>query len=228
MAKIPDNYIDFICADFPYNISWNGGLTMKGDKIVKADFWEWDKWDSQEDYLDFVFKVCTEYRRILKPNGSLILFFSYRLAGWIAYELETRGLFTFRTPIILNKKNPQPHYRKTGFRSCYEMGMWLVNDGGKFSPPKTFNFLSQKEMTNVQHYLIGKEGNKQSSHPTEKPIDIISKFIEIFTNKGDVVLDNFAWSWTTGIAAYKLERNAISIEQDPKFIKMIHARQNKL
>lgn len=74
------------------------------------------------------------------------------------------------------------------------MGMWLVNDGGNFSPPKTFNFLSQKEMTNVLHYLIGREGNKQSNHPTEKPIEIISKFIEIFTNKGDVVLDNFAGS----------------------------------
>ena len=83
-------------------------------------------------------------------------------------------------------------------------------------------------MTNVQHYLIGREGNKQSNHPTEKPIEIISKFIEIFTNKGEVVLDNFAGSGTTGIAAYKLERNAISIEQDKGFIKMIHARQNKL
>jgi DNA modification methylase len=55
---------------------------------VKADFGEWDKWDKQEDYLDFVFQVCKEYRRILKPNASMALFFSYRYAGWIAYELE--------------------------------------------------------------------------------------------------------------------------------------------
>lgn len=80
MKKIPDNCIDFICSDFPYNISNHPGLTMKGEKVVKADFGDWDKWDTEEAYLDFVFEVCREYRRILKPNGSLVLFFSYNYA----------------------------------------------------------------------------------------------------------------------------------------------------
>ena len=80
MAKIPDASIDFICADFPYNISGKGGLTMRGDQIVSADFGEWDKFPSEEAYLDFVFAVCTEYRRILKPNASMVLFFGYRQA----------------------------------------------------------------------------------------------------------------------------------------------------
>ena len=75
MAKIPDRSIDFICADFPYNISGKGGLTMRHDQIVKADFGEWDKFPSEEAYSDFVFKVCAEYRRILKPNASMVLFF---------------------------------------------------------------------------------------------------------------------------------------------------------
>ena len=80
MAKIPDASIDFICADFPYNISGKGGLTMRYDQIVKADFGEWDKFPSEKAYLDFVFAVCTEYRRILKPNASMVLFFGYRQA----------------------------------------------------------------------------------------------------------------------------------------------------
>lgn len=75
LPKIPDATIDFICADFPYNISGKGGLTMKGNKLVKADFGDWDKFPSEEAYLDFVFKVCAEYRRILKPNASMVLFF---------------------------------------------------------------------------------------------------------------------------------------------------------
>lgn len=75
MAKIPDAAIDFICADFPYNISGKGGLTMNGSHLVKADFGEWDKFVSEDAYLDFVFNVCTEYRRILKPNASMVLFF---------------------------------------------------------------------------------------------------------------------------------------------------------
>jgi len=100
---------------------------MRNNKIVKADFGEWDKWD-QTEYIEFVFKVCDEYKRILKPNASMVLFFSYRYSGWIAYELERRGLFTFRNPIIFNKTNPQMHYKKNGFRSCHESSVWLVND----------------------------------------------------------------------------------------------------
>ncbi len=75
LTKIPDRSIDFICADFPYNISGKGGLTLRNDKIVKADFGDWDKFPTEEAYLDFVFKVCAEYRRILKPNASMVLFF---------------------------------------------------------------------------------------------------------------------------------------------------------
>ena len=227
MRKMPDNYIDFICADFPYNISNNPGLTMRWDKIVKADFGEWDKWDHPDQYLDFVFQVCEEYKRILKPNGSMVLFFSYRYSGWIAYELEKRGLFTFRNPIIFNKTNPQFHYRKNGFRSCHEVGVWLVNDGGNFNKPKTFNFLGQAKMKNVLNYKIGKEGGKQSQHPTEKPEFLIGGLVEVFTNQWDVVLDNFAGGGTTGVASYKIGRHCISIEKEEAFIRMIKARQAK-
>ena len=90
MKKIPNHCIDFICSDFPYNISNKPGLTMKQEKVVKADFGDWDKWETDESYLDFVFDVCQEYQRILKPNGNLVLFFGYRFAGWIGYELQKR------------------------------------------------------------------------------------------------------------------------------------------
>ena len=129
LPKIPSASIDFICADLPYNISGKGGLTMKGNKLVKADFGEWDKFPSEQAYLDFVFTVCAEYRRVLKPNASMVLFFGYRQGGWIAHELERRGLFTFRMPLIWAKENPQPSHNETNFRSAYEMGLWLVNDG---------------------------------------------------------------------------------------------------
>jgi len=94
---------------------------MKLEKVVKADFGDWDKWETEEEYLDFVFDVCREYKRILKPNGSLVLFFSYQYAGWIGYELKKRGIFSLRVPIIFEKTNPLPQIRKNGFRSCYEM-----------------------------------------------------------------------------------------------------------
>ena len=224
MKKIPDNSIDFICSDFPYNISNNPWLTMRGNKIVKADFGDWDKWE-MASYLEFVFKVCDEYKRILKPNASLVLFFSYRYSGWISYELEKRGLFTFRNPIIFNKTNPQLHYKKNGFRSCHEVGVWLVNDGWNFNKPRTFNFLGQSKMKNVLNYKIWPKGNRQSKHPTEKPEFLIGGLVEIFTNPWEIVLDSFAGGGTTGVASYKKWRQAISIEQEPWFIQMIKERQ---
>lgn len=226
MKKIPNNSIDFICSDFPYNISNNGWLTKRGNKIVKADFGEWDKWDSPQEYIDFVFAVCEEYKRILKPNASMVLFFSYQYSWWLAYELQRRWLFSFRTPIIFNKTNPQLHYRKTGFRSCHESWVWLVNDGWTFQRPRTFNFLSQSKMKNVLNYEIGK--NKQSNHPTEKPEFLIGWLVEVFTNPNDIVLDSFAGGGTTWVASYKKWRNCISIEREIDFIKTIKARQVRI
>ena len=228
MKCIPDNAIDFICSDFPYNISNNRGLTMKWSRIVKADFWEWDKWDNQADYLAFVFEICKEYQRILKPNGSLVLFFSYRYAGWIGYELERQGLFTFRMPLIFSKQNPLPSFKKNSFRSGFEFGVWCVNDGWKFHQPRTFNFTGQKDMKNVMPYLIGRDWNKQTQHPTEKPEQLIGQLVKVFTNPWEIVLDSFAGGWTTGVASYKLNRHCISIEREHGFIKMIQQRQARI
>lgn len=228
MKCIPDNMIDFICSDFPYNISNKPWLTKRGDKVVRSDFGEWDKWDNQDDYLNFVFKVCKEYKRILKPNWSLVLFFNYRFAWWIAYELEIMGLFSFRMPLILSKINPLPSFKKINFRSCYEMWVWLTNDDWNFKKPKTFNFTSQNEMKNIMSYFIGKEWTKKTAHPTEKPEDLMSQLIKIFTNEKDIVLDSFAGWWTTWIASYKLWRHCISIEKESDFIEMIKKRQSSI
>lgn len=103
MKKIPNDTVSFICADFPYNISNNPWLTMRNDKIVKADFWEWDKFESDEVYLDFVFSVCDEYKRILKPNWSLVLFFSYQYSWWIGYELKKEVYFLLEFLWFLKK-----------------------------------------------------------------------------------------------------------------------------
>ena len=225
--KIPNNCIDFICADFPYNISNNGWWAKVWDKIRKYDFWEWDKFQTQDDYLDFVFKTCKEYKRILKPNASAILFFSYNYAGWIWYELQRQKLFSFRQPIIFSKSNPLPKYKKDSFRSCYEIGIWLINSDKEYAKPKTFNFKSQPMMKNVMSYKIGKDWWKQTNHPTEKPEELTQNLIEIFTNPWEIVLDSFWWWGTTGVASFKSWRNAISIEKEDWFYKMIQERQKR-
>ena len=128
-------------------------------------------------------------------------------------------------PLIWVKDNPMPSVKKTTFRSAYEMGLWLVNDGGTFHSPRTFNFLTQARMRNVMSYLIGRDGYKATQHPTEKPELLTRRLVEIFTNEGDIVLDNFAGGGTTGVAAFKAGRHAISIEREAKYIAMIERRQ---
>jgi DNA modification methylase len=139
--------------------------------------------------------------------------------------LQRRGLFTFRMPLIWVKDNPMPSVRKTSFRNAYEMGLWLINDGGTFASPRTFNFLTQARMSNVMSYLIGRDGYKRTQHPTEKPELLTRRLVEIFTNPGDIVLDNFAGGGTTGVAAFKAGRHAISIERETNYIAMIEKRQ---
>ena len=128
-------------------------------------------------------------------------------------------------PLIWVKDNPMPSIKKTSFRSAYEMGLWLTNDGATFAQPKTFNFLTQARMTNAMKYLIGRDGHKRTQHPTEKPELLTRRLIAIFTDEGDIVLDNFAGGGTTGVAAFKAGRNAISIEREANYIAMIKKRQ---
>jgi DNA modification methylase len=229
MKKIEDKSIDYCIADFPYNISnYGNSITKKGNNFVKGDFGCWDKWDDMEEYLKWVFIVSKEVQRILKPLASCLFFFDNRQAGWISYELEREGVFVYKSPIIWVKNNPIPHLRKTGFRSSFEHGTWLINSQERYIgnaniviKPKTFNFQEQAEMMNVMKYNIGQ---KETEHETEKPLELISRFINIFTIKNELVLDLFSGSGNCSIAAKNLGRNFIGIEKEPKYVEISRQR----
>ena len=229
MKTLPDKCIDFVCADFPYNISnyWNS-ITKKWNNFVKWDFWEWDKWDNMEVFLDWVFEVCIELQRITKPLWSMVLFFDNRQAGWIAYELERRGILVYKWPLNLIKINPLPHLKKTWFRSSFEHWVWMINSQERYIwnaniviKPKVFNFLEQEEMKNCMNYVIW---IKETEHTTEKPLHIVERLIRIFTNEGDLVFDPFMWSWTTAKACINIKRNYLWCEIDKKHIEIINKR----
>lgn len=231
LKELPDESIDYCIADFPYNISiYENTITKMGNNFVKGDFGEWDKWDNMEEYLNWAFEVSSLIQKKLKPLASCLFFFDNKQAGWIAYELERRSVFVYKSPIIWVKSNPVPLLRKTGFRSTFEHGVWLINSQEKYigNPKiviksKTFNFQEQEEMMNVMKYSIG---NKETKHPTEKPISLTARFIEIFTNENDIVLDPFLGSGTTAVAAKRLNRHYIGIEIDPQYVKMARERLN--
>ena len=225
MKMLPDKSIDYCIVDFPYNISnYGNSITKKGNKFVKGDFGEWDKWEDMEVFLSWVFQISKEIQRILKPLASCLFFFDNRQAGWISYELERRGIFVYKSPIILVKNNPIPHLRKSGFRSSFEHGTWLINSQERYIgnakiviKPKTFNFQEQEEMMNVMRYNIGQN---LTEHPTEKPLKIIQRFINIFTNESDLIFDPFMGSFTTAIAAESLGRRWIGTELSENYCRI--------
>ena len=206
MKELPDGSIDTVITDPPYNISnYGNSLTKKGNDIVRADFGEWDKWDTQEEYFNW----CIDWIKILEKKvvekGSFYVFFDNHYADHLTWLIEKATSFRQKCPLIIVKNNPIPHVRKTNFRSAFERVTLFVKDVDK--KPKTFNFLSQEKMKNVLFYNIGQN---QTIHPTEKPMKIIKQFIEVSSNEGDTILDPFMGSGTTGVCAIKLNRKPVS------------------
>jgi site-specific DNA-methyltransferase (adenine-specific) len=231
LKQLDDESVDLVICDFPYNISnYGNSITMKGEDIVQGDFGEWDKWTNMNEYLDWVEKIIVEILKKCKNNASLLCFFDNRLAGFIAFSLENKGICKYKSPIIWKKNNPLPHIRHTGFRSTFEHAVWLIKDNPKKEEtikPKTFNFLTQKEMCNVMNYDIGQ---KYTTHTTEKPLELTKRMIKILSNENDLVLDCFMGSGTSAVASKQLNRNFIGFEISKEYCDMANDRlkQNTL
>lgn len=218
LQKLPDESIDLIIADFPYNISnYGNSITKVGSKFKKADFGEWDKFDLEE-YCLWVVKVMKEFERVLKTKHQAYCWFDNHFAGHYTYLIEKETELTQKCPIVCYKRNPIPQMRKKNFRSSFDMCILFTKDKDKKCEP--FNFLKQEEMKNVQEYNL----KKLTKHPTEKNLELVKKFIKISSNKGDLVVDCFAGSGTTAVACAELERNFILIEKDDKYFKMCEER----
>ena len=218
LKKFPDESVDLIIADFPYNISnYGNSITKVGSKFKKADFGEWDKFDLEE-YCLWVVKVMKEFERVLKPKHQAYCWFDNHFTGHYTYLIEKETGLTQKCPIVCYKRNPIPQMRKKNFRSSFDMCVLFTKDKDKKCEP--FNFLQQSEMKNVQEYNL----KKLTEHPTEKNLELVKRFIKISSNKGDLVVDCFAGSGTTAVASMELERNFIVIEKDAKYFKMCEDR----
>lgn len=212
LKEIPDESVDLIITDPPYNIGDSNKLTKVGNTITtnKEAWGEWDNYDIT-DYDNLIFDVISESYRLLKNGGSLYMFTNRRDIGYFIRHAIQKG-FMYANLLAIVKQNPLPHFRKNNWRSAFELCMYLTK--GK---PKTFNFLSQDECINTYYYMIGQ---KETSHPTEKPKEFIAKLVKVSSNKGDLVLDPFLGSGTTARACKDLSRKCIGIEISEEYIKM--------
>lgn len=220
LATVPSNFVDLVLTDPPYGIADATKLTKKGNAIVSTqEAWGHDfndSWDNVEDYYEWVKPFFAEFVRVLKDNGSLIIFLDRKYTGLIIRALEKDFGLTFKNKIYFKKKNPVPSIRKNNYRSTIEEAVWFTK-----SKQYTFNFGAQAEMLQFYEGSIGK---KKTKHPTEKYGWMIEPLIKNHTKPGHVVLDAFAGSATTLVVAKRNACEVIGFEKEPRFYEMAKAR----
>jgi len=229
LKSFPDETFDLIIVDPPFNISQSGksigrktlsSKMHKRDSSVKLDFGEWDK-KPELEYKEFTRKWFKECARVLKEKGWIFIFFSKERVGYFTDPIKSFFLdngFKTRTIITWHKTNPVPSFRKVNFLSSCEF--IVVGSKGDSKLP---NFLMQKEMHNF-FQTANSSAYGKTKHPTEKPTELIRWLIKVGSNEGDLVLDCFGGSGTTGVACKQLNRNYILIEKEQKYYDMALGR----
>jgi len=208
---IPDESIDLILTDIPYNISKeNNFKTMKNRQGRNGiDF---GKWDKQFDIHSLYF-----LQRLLKKGGSLFLFHSFEQFGLLQSILSE---LNFKDKIVWEKTNPMPRNRDRRWISNIELASWYVKDGDKW----TFNRQNDKYEGSVLRFPSESGGGFKRYHPTQKNLQMVEYIIKIHSNPGDLILDPFMGSGTTAVACINTGRNFIGFEISEEYCKMAEKR----
>jgi len=209
---------DLICCDPPYNISRElHCLDWEGNTIPTMKFDKDDDWDSKtrEEYISLLNQWTCIFGKVLRPGGQFLSFCADRYISHYWEALEKNGIIPKRI-FTWVKPNAVPFNRKFTFLSSCEYALW----GNKPGKNKTFNY--QKENQHNYKILSVVPGNRL--HPNQKPLEIIKYFIETLSNSGDVVLDPFMGSGTTGVACVETGRDFIGIEKDEKYFQIAKNR----
>ena len=202
IKRVPDNFVDFILTDPPYNIGKHstGNIPLPGRTPMNNDVAAWDWIDFHpEEWVD-------EFLRVLKPTGNLFVFTSYNQLGRWYDCLDSR--FDTSQFMIWHKTNPAPKIFKAGFLNSCEMIFCCWNKG------HVWNFISQQEMHNFIESPICMRPERLSDpkHPAQKPTSVLKKLITIASDEGGVVFDPFMGVGSTGVAALGLRRRFIGFE----------------
>ncbi len=221
MRSLPDACVDMIFADPPYNLQLGGDLSRPDGSHVDAVTDHWDQFDSFAAYDKFSREWLTEARRLLKPNGSLWVIGSYHNIFRLGAMLQDMG-FWILNDIVWRKANPMPNFKGTRFTNAHETLIWCsMGEKAKY----TFNYRAMKTLNDelqmrsdwVLPICGGQERLKKAGHkvhPTQKPEALLYRVMLATTNKGDVVLDPFFGTGTTGAVAKRLGREWIGCERE--------------
>ncbi len=232
LEALPPASVDLVFADPPYNLQLGGDLQRPDHSMVDAVDDDWDKFASFKAYDDFTRAWLLAARRVMKPDAGLWVIGSYHNIFRVGAILQDLG-FWILNDIVWRKTNPMPNFRGKRFTNAHETLIWASRD------PKaryTFNYEALKagnEDVQVRsdwlfpictgHERL-KDDDGRKAHPTQKPEALLARILLATTRHGDVVLDPFFGSGTTGAVARKLGRRFIGIERDAGYVEAATAR----
>jgi modification methylase len=236
LAKLPDESVDLLFADPPYNLQLERDLLRPNNTKVDGVDDDWDKFASFADYDRFSRAWLAECRRILKPDGAIWVIGSYHNIFRLGVALQDLG-FWLQNDVIWRKVNPMPNFRGKRFTNAHETLIWAGRDQ---KSRVTFNYEAMKatnddiQMRSDWLFPICsgperlKDGEGRKAHPTQKPEALLHRLLLATTNPGDVVLDPFFGTGTTGAVAKRLGRRWIGIERDATYAAAAEKRISRV
>lgn len=236
LTKFPNNSIDLIFADPPYYLQLPKGKRLKrsnGTEIIPVDD-KWDRFDSYEDYDNFTMRWLYECQRIIKVTGSIWVIGMYHNIFRVGTIMQNLGIW-FLNDVIWIKTDALPNLNGRRFANSHETLIWAVKD--KTCKNYTFNYEQMKQINGGKQmkdtdWIFGlcrgkerlKDTNGVKLHSTQKPLKLVQQVLLASSNKGDVVLDPFFGTGTTGIVAKGLDRNWIGIEKEKRYVDIARKR----
>ncbi len=232
LKALPDRSVDVIFADPPYNMQLSGDLRRPNNSKVDAVDDHWDKFDTFEAYDQFTRAWLGEARRILKDDGTIWVIGSYHNIFRVGAAVQDLG-FWILNDVIWRKNNPMPNFRGRRFTNAHETMIWCAKSQNH--KRYTFNYEAMKALNEDlqmrSDWLLpicsGRERLKvdgEKAHTTQKPEALLYRVILSSTNPGDLVLDPFFGTGTTGAVAKRLGRRYLGIEREEKYINVAEQR----
>ncbi len=240
LKKLKDHSVDHCITDPPYNISgydnkkkigwYESNETWKKDKSFTKIDENWDNY-SDDEFMEFSFAWLNEIKRVVKPNGNILIFGTYHSIYKIGYMLEKINC-KINNSIIWYKRNAFPNITQRMLCESTEQIIWAVNNDRKKATKWIFNYKEmknyhpeKKQLRNMWDIPMTKSSEKSfGKHPTQKPLEIADRLIVGFTLENQIILDPFAGSGTFLLAAKIHKRSFVGIEKDENYFKIARKR----
>lgn len=234
MKGIKEESIDMILTDPPYMISREAKIARSRNplkrrskyqgKDISLMFGEWDIFETEEQYWEFIYSALEQFKRILKAGGHMLIFFDkFKITPLV--EWCRKNDFLPRQPLYWLKNNPCPMARKVSFMTAHEFIFWATKHttSRKYS---TFHYELGQHPDYFIHCIPPKKSKSDGirQHPCQKPVKLLEWLISYLSNENEVILDPFAGSGSTGVAALNLNRKCILIEKSPQYCEVIESR----